>query len=334
MRAMVLERPGMAEEKPLRLTEVNRPEPKGTEVLLEVHVCGVCRTDLHTIEAELDLPKLPIIPGHQVVGTIEARGAEAKRLQIGDRVGVAWLNETCGMCRHCVRGLENLCENARFTGLHVNGGYAEYMVVKEEFAYPTPEGFSDQEASPLLCAGIIGYRSLRLSGAKNAKRVGLFGFGASAHVVIQVAIHWGCEVYVFSRTPSHQRLARELGAVWAGSADDDPGVRLESAVMFAPAGELVPQALELLDKGGTLALAGIYMTPIPELDYDRHLYHEKILRSITASTRQDGKELLEVAAEIPIHTHTTPYPLEKANEALLDVKHSRVSGAAVLEVAP
>jgi propanol-preferring alcohol dehydrogenase len=330
---MVLEQPGMAEARPLRLMDVDRPEPRGTEVLLKVHVCGVCRTDLHTIEAELDLPKLPIIPGHQVVGTVEARGDKASNLALGDRVGVAWLNETCGSCQYCLRGLENLCGNGRFTGLHVNGGYAEYMVVKEEFAYPIPEGFSDQEAAPLLCAGIIGYRSLRLSAAKDAKRVGLFGFGASAHVVIQVARHWGCEVYVFSRTPSHQELGRELGAVWAGSADDDPGIRLESAVMFAPAGELVPRALELLDKGGTLALAGIYMTAIPELAYDKHLYHEKILRSVTASTRRDGKELLEVAAEIPIQTHTTVYPLEKANEALLDIQHSRVSGAAVLEVA-
>jgi propanol-preferring alcohol dehydrogenase len=333
MKAMVLEKPALAEDSPLRLRELPRPEPKGSEILVRVCMCGVCRTDLHTIEAELELPTLPIIPGHQVVGVVESCGDEATNLTPGTRVGVAWLNETCGTCEYCLRGLENLCVNARFTGLHVNGGYAEYMTVKEAFAYPLPKGFSDRAAAPLLCAGIIGYRSLRLSGAKRAARVGMFGFGASAHVVIQVARHWECDVYVFSRTPSHQELAGQLGAVWAGSADQDPGVRLQAAIIFAPAGELIPRALELLDKGGTLALAGIYMTPVPPLDYEKHLYHEKIIRSVTAATRQDGRELLDIAARIPIHTQTTLYPLERANEALLDVKQSRVDGAAVLKVA-
>jgi len=320
------------EKKPLELVEIPVPEPEPNEILIRISVCGVCHTDLHTVEGELSEVKLPIIPGHQVIGRIAARGKNARRFQEGDRVGAAWLYSTDETCSYCSRGNENLCEAARFTGYSANGGYAEYMVIQDKFAYAVPEIFSDEEASPLLCAGIIGYRALRLSGIKPGQRLGLYGFGASAHVAIQVAVHWGCKVFVFSRSEEHRAHARKLGAVWSGTSDLDPPEKLQGSINFTPAGETVLDGLRHLDKGGTHALAGIYMTPIPEMDYNRYLYHEKVLRSVANATRQDGEDLLKIAAEIPIRTTTTIFSLEEANTALNLLKHSRFDGAAVLKV--
>ena len=329
---MQLEQFGPVEQNPLRLRDLPIPEPGYGQILIRNKVCGICHTDLHTVEGELPDVKLPIIPGHQVVGVVEENRGAAQRFRQGDRVGVAWLYSACGHCRFCRKDNENLCENARFTGYSANGGYSEYMVIPEKFAYSIPEIFPDQEASPLLCAGIIGYRALRLSGIKPGQQLGLYGFGASAHVAIQIAVHWGCETYVFSRGEEHRALAKKLGAVWTGTVQDEPPVKMDSSIIFAPAGELVLDALRILDKGGTLALAGIYMTPIPEMDYEKYLYHERILRSVANATRQDGEELLKIAAEIPIRTTTQPYPLEEANLALQDLKASRIDGAAVLKI--
>ena len=332
MKAMVLREPRPIEEEPLAWTELPRPEPGPGEVRLAAQVCGVCHTDLHTVEGDLDLPKLPVVPGHQVVGRVDACGEGTTRYAIGDRVGVAWLYETCHDCAFCERGLENLCREARFTGLHADGGYAEAMVVPEEFAYPVPEAFSSQEATPLLCAGIIGYRALKLTEIEPGQKLGLYGFGGSAHVTIQVARHWGCEVYVYTRSESHRRLARELGAVWTGSAQDDPGARMHGSIHFAPVGWLVPEALRVMERGGTLVCAGVTMTPVPELDYDELLYWERTLRSVANFTREDARELLELAAEIPIETTTQAYSLREANEVLLKLKNSEIDGTAVLEI--
>jgi propanol-preferring alcohol dehydrogenase len=332
MKAMILKRFAPIEENPLELADLPIPEPDSEGILLRIKTCGVCHTDLHTVEGELPEVKLPIIPGHQVVGVVERLGKNTSRFKEGDRLGVAWLYSACGECAFCQRENENLCETARFTGYHVNGGYAEYIVVPEKFAYSIPEIFSDEEAAPLLCAGIIGYRALRLSEIKPGQRLGLYGFGASAHVAIQVAVHWGCKVYVFTRSEEHRRLARKLGAVWTGISEDEPPAKLDSSIIFAPAGELVLDALRVLDKGGTLALAGIYMTPIPEMDYVKYLYHERTLRSVASATRQDGEELLRIAAEIPIRTTTQVFPLEEANKVLELLKAGEISGAAVLRV--
>jgi len=332
MKAMILEKPADVSTNPLRDVEMPSPIPGPGEILVRVKVCGVCRTDLHTVEGEIGLPALPVIPGHQVVGQVEALGPGARLFKEGDRVGVAWLNSTCGVCRYCVSGKENLCEEARFTGYHVNGGYAEAVVVPEEFAYPIPDGFPDLQAAPLLCAGIIGFRAFKLSAIQPGQRLGLYGFGASAHVTIQVARHLGCEVYVVSRASSHLSLARELGAVWTGGSAQRPPVKLDASIIFAPAGEIVPEALESLEKGGTLVNAGIYMSPIPQLDYEKHLFYEKNLRSVTANTRKDGRELMELAPEIPIRTTVKPYPLQGANRALNDLKADRMNGSGVLEI--
>ncbi|MFQ6110149.1 MAG: zinc-dependent alcohol dehydrogenase family protein [Candidatus Aminicenantales bacterium] len=329
---MILKRFASIDKNPLQLVELPTPQPGPEEVLLRVRVCGVCHTDLHTVEGELSKVELPIIPGHQVVGVVEKRGEKASRFREGDRLGVAWLHSSCGRCAFCSRSLENLCENARFTGYHVNGGYAEYITVPEKFAYSIPDIFSDEEAAPLLCAGIIGYRALRLSEIRPGERLGLYGFGASAHVAIQVAVHWGCEVYVFSRSEEHRSLARDLGASWTGTSRDDPPAKLNSAIIFAPAGEIVLDALQVTEKGGTVALAGIYMTPIPEMDYVRYLYHERTLRSVANATRKDGEEFLKVAAEIPIRTTTEVYPLEEVNRVLQLLKEGKISGAAVLRI--
>lgn len=332
MRAMVLNRFQPAEREPLNLEDVPMPEPKPGEIRVRVEMCGVCRTDLHTVEGEIIPPTLPVIPGHQVVGVVEKKGRGADRFEKGDRVGMAWLHQTCGACKFCREGLENLCEESRFTGFHANGGYAEYTVVPEDFAYRIPEGFSSRDAAPLLCAGIIGYRALRLSEIQPGQRLGLYGFGASAHVAIQVARHWKCEVYVFTRGRNHRELAAKLGAVWTGTAQDEPPEKMDGSIMFAPAGELVPDALRVLEKGGTLALAGIYMTPIPEMEYEEHIFYEKKLRSVTASTRQDGQELLELAARIPIRAETELFRLEEANPVLLLLKNGDINGAGVLEI--
>jgi len=331
MKAMVLKQPGAVEGNPLDEEEVPDPSPGPGEVLLRVRACGVCRTDLHIVEGELPPVRLPIIPGHQIVGTVEAAGEGVDRFRKGDRAGVPWLYSACGRCDFCRREEENLCPEARFTGYHVPGGYAQYMTAPQDFAYPIPEGYSEVEAAPLLCAGIIGYRSLRLSGIKPGENLGLYGFGAAAHIAIQVARYWGCRVFVFTRGREHQRLARELGAVWVGTAEDTPPRRMDASIIFAPAGELVPSALEHLRPGGTLALGGIYMSPIPRLDY-RLLYQERVIRSVTNSTRRDAREFLETASRAGVRTEVRVFPLEKANEALRMLKQGGIRGAAVLVV--
>jgi propanol-preferring alcohol dehydrogenase len=308
------------------------PEPSAGQICLRVRACGVCHTDLHLVEGEIELPRLPVVPGHQVVGTLHTLGDGVARFTVGDRVGVPWLHSTCGQCDYCRRGQENLCDNARFTGQHADGGFAEYMVVPAAFAYPIPEGFPDEQAAPLLCAGIIGYRSLRLSEIQPGGRLGLYGFGASAHVTIQVARHWGCVVYVFTRSAEHQRHALALGAAWVGQAQDTPPAELDSAITFAPAGWLVPEALRVLRKGGTLAINAIHMSPIPEIPYAL-IYGERTVRSVANSTRQDAIELLQLAAEIPLHTDVELYPLEDANAVLQRLKRADVQGAAVLQIA-
>ena len=332
MKAMLLKEFAPIEKNPLEFIDLPVPKISTKEILIRVKVCGVCHTDLHTVEGELHQAKLPIIPGHQVIGVVEKAGDKVSRFKEGDRVGVAWLHSACGKCRFCERETENLCVNARFTGLDVNGGYAEYITIPEKFAYSIPDIFSDEEASPLLCAGIVGYRALRMSKIKPGQRLGLYGFGASAHVVIQVAVHWGCGVYVYSRSAEHRAHAERLGAVWTGTAKDEPPAMMDSSIIFAPAGELVLDALRVLEKGGTLALAGIYMSPIPEMDYVKYLYHERTVRSVANATRKDGEELLDIAAKIPIRTSTQVFLLEEANKALQLLKRSEIQGAAVLLV--
>ena len=299
-------------------------------MLVRVHACGVCHTDLHTVEGEIS-GKLPIVPGHQIVGVVEKAGASVKEFRIGDRVGIPWLHHTCGECEFCRSDRENLCDHALFTGFHVDGGYAEYAVARAAFAVGIPDGFDDAHAAPLLCAGIIGYRALRLSNVRPQQTLGLYGFGASAHIAIQIALRWGCEVYVATRGADHQQLAKELGATWVGRADDLANDTLHAAVMFAPAGTLVPEALRALRKGGTLALGGIYMTPIPEMKYDL-LYHERIVRSVANATRGDAQQLMQLAGQIPIQTDIQTFPLAEANHALLALKRSEIHGAGVLIV--
>lgn len=329
MRAMILEEPKPAEEDPLVSRDLPVRAPAPGEIRVRVKACGLCHTDLHTVKGDLKLPKLPVVPGHQIVGVVDAQGEGARRFREGDRVGIPWLHWTCGECRFCRQGLENLCENARFTGLHTDGGYAEAALVHESFACPLPENFSDLQAAPLLCAGIIGYRSLRLSGAARGDRLGLYGFGASAHLVIQMARHLGMEVAVFTRSEGHRRLAHELGAAWVGGGEDQPPEALDAAIIFAPAGSLVHAALRATRPGGTVALAGIRMSAVPETPYEL-LYHERTLRSVANSTRQDARELLRLAAEIPLRAETQAFPLEEANRALQALKHSRIRGAGVL----
>jgi propanol-preferring alcohol dehydrogenase len=329
---MVLQAPAPIESSPLEQRDVPVPTPAANEIRVRVEACAICRTDLHVIEGELPPRRDPIIPGHQIAGVVDAVGAEARRFRIGDRVGIAWLRSTCGTCRYCRSGRENLCPDARFTGYDEDGGYAEHARVREDFAYLLPGGMDAVTATPLLCAGIIGYRALRRAEVRPGCRLGLYGFGSSAHLAIQVARHLGCTVYVMTRDPRQQALARELGAAWAGGAEQRPPEPLDSAVLFAPAGQLIPSALAALDKGGTLALAGIYVSSIPPLDYERHLFHEKNLRSVTANTRTDGEELLRLAGEIPIRPQTTPFPLADANRALQQLKHDGIRGTGVLVI--
>ncbi len=332
MRALVVREPGPVESHPLARVELPVPAPAPGEILVRVEACGVCRTDLHVAEGDLAPRRAGVVPGHEVVGRVATRGEHASRFTEGERVGVAWLHQSCGRCRFCVRGAENLCLEPRFTGWDVDGGYADYCVVPEAFAYPLPEAVAARAIAPLLCAGIIGFRAYTQSGIAPGGRLGLHGFGGSAHIVIQIARHFGCEVYVFSRGGRHRELALELGATWVGGSFERPPHALDAAILFAPAGELVPPALEALERGGTLAVAGIHLSQIPALDYERHLFQERELRSVTANTRRDGEELLRLAAEIPIRTHTLPYAFEDATQALLDLKHDRIRGAAVLEV--
>lgn len=331
MRALCLNSARPIEDHPLMLVELPAPIPGPGELRLRVQACGLCRTDLHIIEGDLPLPTLPIVPGHQIVGAVDLVGEGVTRFQAGDRLGVPWLYSTCGRCAFCRRDQENLCDAARFTGYHVNGGYAEFVVAPEAFAYPLPTGISTAHAAPLLCAGVIGFRALRLCEVRPGERLGLYGFGGSAHIAIQVAVHWGCEVYVFTRSEEHRALARELGARWTGRAEDDPPGLLDSAVIFAPVGRLVLEALRVLAKGGTVALAGVTMTPIPQIDYSL-LYQERTVRSVANSTRQDVRDLLRLAVDIPIRTEVRVFPLEEANHALQLLKQSRFSGAGVLVI--
>jgi len=332
MQAWWVEHPGPIDGTPLRFGE--RPEPAvgPRDVLVEVSVCGVCRTDLHLAEGDLAPHRPATIPGHEIVGRVVARGAKARRFEIGSRVGIAWLRQTCGICRFCHGGRENLCVAPAFTGWDADGGYAERAVVHEDFAYALPDVFDDAEAAPLLCAGIIGYRALRRAALPPGGRLGIYGFGASAHLAAQVARYEGASVHVMTRSLDAQRLALDLGVDSAQGATDEPPEPLDAAILFAPAGDLVPVALRALDRGGTLSIAGIHLSTIPPLDYDTELFEERQVRSVTANTRQDGAELLALAAQIPIRPTVVRYPLARAAEALADLAHDRLTGAAVIEV--
>lgn len=316
------------------LTAVERPVPRPGpgEVLVEVSVCGVCRTDLHVRDGDLPQHRAPVVPGHEVVGRVAATGDRVARFAVGDRVGIAWLRRTCGECAWCRRGQENLCPASRYTGWDEDGGYAEYAVVPAAFAYAIPGGLAEDQAAPLLCAGIIGYRALRRAQLPPGGRLGIYGFGASAHITAQIAIAQGAEVHVLTRDPAARDLALALGAASAGGAYDAPPARLDSAIVFAPVGDLVPPALEALDRGGTLALAGIHLSDIPVLDYQRHLFRERTLTSVTSNTRADGEQLLRLAPRLGVTATVTPYPLERADAALDDLAADRVHGAAVLRI--
>lgn len=329
MRAMILERPG----QPLVPRELPIPEPGPGQVLLRVRACGVCRTDLHIVDGELPNPKLPLILGHQIVGEVVQKGPGAERYQIGQRVGVPWLGWTCGECRFCQSGRENLCDRARFTGYTLDGGYAEYAVADERYCFPIPEGYPDEQAAPLLCAGLIGYRALRFTAG--ARRLGFYGFGAAAHILTQVAVWQGRAVYAFTRPGDveGQAFARSLGAVWAGGSDQLPPEPLEAALIFAPVGALVPQALRAVEKGGVVVCAGIHMSDIPSFPYAL-LWEERVVRSVANLTRQDGEEFLQLAPRVPVRTQVQLYPLSEANQALEDLRTGRVRGAAVLVITP
>jgi len=330
MRAMLMRQPGSVADRPLRLEELAVPTPRAGEILVRVGACAICRTDLHVVEGELPALRTPLVPGHQAVGRVAGRGDGATRFREGDRVGIAWLRRTCRACLYCATDRENLCERAEFTGWHADGGYAEYAVVDEDYAYAIPAGFSDVEAAPLLCAGIIGYRALTLAAVRPGGRLGMYGFGSSAHVTIQIARARNLEVYVCTREPAHRQLARSLGAAWVGELREPMPHRTEGTILFAPAGDLVPVALRNLARGGTLALAGIYMTPIPKLDYEADLFYERGIRSVTANTRADGAALLAEAARARVTLSTTEFPLEVANQALELLKAGALSGTGVL----
>jgi len=330
VRAMLMRQPGEVADRPLRMEEVAVPTPRAGEILVEIRACAICRTDLHVVEGELPALRTPLVPGHQAVGRVVGRGRDATRFREGDRVGIAWLRRTCGACLYCATDRENLCERAEFTGWHADGGFAEYAVVDEEYAYSIPSVFSDVEAAPLLCAGIIGYRALTLAAVPPGGRLGMYGFGSSAHVTIQIARARNLEVYVCTREPAHRQLARALGAAWVGDLREPMPHRTEGTILFAPAGDLVPVALRNLARGGTLALAGIYMTPIPRLDYEADLFYERGIRSVTANTRADGAALLAEAARARVQLSTTEFPLEVANQALELLKVGALSGTGVL----
>jgi propanol-preferring alcohol dehydrogenase len=329
MRVLQLEVPRSIETAPLIEVERPIPQPKAGELLLRVQACGVCHTDLHIAEGDIHPPSLPIIPGHQVIGLVEAKGEGVQSWAVGDLAGIPWLYEACGTCEHCLRGDENLCVDAVFTGFHRDGGYAEWMIAKSDYALRIPNKLNPESAAPLLCAGIIGYRSLRQADLKHGERLGLVGFGASAHLAIQIARAWDCETYVFTRSAEHRQLARQLGAVWVGGAEDEAPQELDRAVIFAPVGELVPIMLAKLRPGGTLAINAIHMSPIPEMEYTL-IYGERTLRSVANATYQDGVEFIELVVNIPIETTIKVYPLVEANRALKDLKESRINGAGVL----
>ncbi len=329
---MLLPERGPVETSPLLLTDLPDPAPGPGEIRVKVSACAICRTDLHVIEGDLPVRRMPLIPGHQAVGTVDAAGAGASRFPRGARVGIAWLARTCGECAFCASDRENLCDRPVFTGYHRDGGFAEYAVVPEAFAYPLPTAFRDAEAAPLLCAGIIGFRALRRADLPRGGTLAIFGFGSSAHIVIQIALHRGCEVLVCTRGERHRELAKRMGASWAGENPEEMPAPADSAILFAPAGELVPKALRKLKKGGTLSLAGIHMSDIPSMRYEECLFYEKNVRSVTANTRQDGEELLREAAEIPLRPEIALFPLEEANRALQLLKADKLQGTGVLTV--
>ncbi len=332
MIAMRFHQPAPAGLNSLQKMDLPAPQPGAGQVLLRVLACGVCHTDLHIVEGDIHPPRLPLTPGHQVVAEVSRLGEGVQGLRPGQRVGVPWLYGACGKCEFCLRGEENLCPYAQFTGFHVDGGFAEWMVARADYVLPLPDALTDMQAAPLLCAGIIGYRSLHKADVKPGERLGLFGFGASAHLAIQVARYWGCEVYAFTRSAEHRRHAELLGAAWTGTADQQPPKPLDRAITFAPAGGLIPLALEKLRPGGTLAINAVHLSPIPQMDYGL-IYGERTLRSVANATYQDGVEFVKLAVEIPLHSSVSEYPLEGANQALLDLKNSRLNGEAVLRIA-
>ena len=323
---MVLEKPGTR----LRLEEVTVPQPGGNQVLIRVHACGVCHTDLHIVDGELTEPKLPLILGHQIVGTVAGKGKDVEKFEMGDRIGVPWLGYTDGTCRYCQRGQENLCENPEFTGYTIDGGFAEYTIADQRYCFPLPGGYSDLEVAPLLCAGLIGYRTYRMAG-EPVERLGIYGFGAAAHIIAQIARYQGKEVYAFTRPGDKpaQDFARRLGAVWAGDSNQPPPVELDAALIFAPVGPLVVEALRAICRGGSVVSGGIHMSDIPSFPY-RLLWGERVIRSVANLTRQDGEELLAIAPQVPVKTEVTTYPLEQANQALDDLRQGDLQGAAVL----
>jgi propanol-preferring alcohol dehydrogenase len=331
MKAIHLYEPGKIEDHPLKLETIDTPDPRPGEVRIRVNYCGVCHTDLHIAEGEIHPSKMPIIPGHQVVGRIDKVGAGVDPSVVDKRVGMPWFYDSCRECQYCQSGRENLCESAKFTGFDVDGGYAEYMIAPADRVLYLPDGISDLQAAPLLCAGIIGYRSIRQANVNKGERVGLFGFGASAHLAIQVLNDWGCRSYVFTRSEKHRQHARDLGAEWVAGAEDTPPEELDRAVIFAPAGWIVHKALEYIRPGGTVAINAIHMSPIPEMPYEL-IYGERTLRSVANATYQDGVDFIRLAAEIGIQSTVTEYSLKEANKALEDIKHSRINGEAVLYI--
>jgi propanol-preferring alcohol dehydrogenase len=332
VKAQVLKTISPIENRPLELVELPVPQPKAKEILVKISACGVCHTELDEIEGRLQ-PELPVVLGHEIIGNVESSGTEVTRFGIGDRVGIAWIYSACGQCRFCREDKENLCPDFQGTGCQANGGYAQYVVVSEDFAYPIPEKFTDSQAAPLLCAGAIGFRDLRLSGIKPGQTIGLFGFGASAHIVIQVARYWGCPVFIFSRSEEHRRLAEKLGAAWTGKAEDEPPQKVDCAIDFTPVGETVLHALRVLEKGGRLVMAVIRKrNPVPPLDYAQLLWDEKEIKSVANITRADIRDFLPLAAEIPIIPEIQEFKLEEANQALILLKQGKIQGAAVLKM--
>jgi propanol-preferring alcohol dehydrogenase len=329
---MLLRERGPIDTSPLTLTNLPDPSPGPGEIRVKVSACGICRTDLHIIEGDLPPLRMPVIPGHQVVGTVDVSGKGATRFPTGTRVGIAWLAKTCGECDFCTAGRENLCDRPLFTGYHRDGGFAEYVVVPEGFAYSLPPAFRDAEATPLLCAGIIGFRALRRADLPRGGKLAIYGFGSSAHIVIQLALHRGAEVFVCTRGEGHRLLAKDMGASWAGENPEEIPEPADSAILFAPAGELVPRALKHLKKGGTLSLAGIHMSDIPAMKYEECLFYEKNVRSVTANTRHDGEDLLREAAAIPLRPKVTLFPFEEANRALQQLKEDKLQGTGVLTI--
>jgi alcohol dehydrogenase, propanol-preferring len=332
MKAWEVVEPGPIDGGPLRLVDRPVPAPGPGQIRVQVSACGVCRTDLHVAEGDLPVHRPRVVPGHEVVGRVDAVGPSVGRFSIGDRVGLAWLATTCGVCRFCRRGAENLCVQATFTGWDHDGGYAEAAVADERFAYRLPDDLPDDQAAPLLCAGIIGYRALRSTGLRPGGRLGLYGFGGSAHLTAQIAAAEGAEIYVATRSADAQALAADLGAAWVGGAADVPPDPLDAVILFAPVGDLVRPGLAALDRGGVLAVAGIHLTDVPALDYQRHLFNERVLKSVTANTRRDGEELLRLAPRLGVRATTVPYPLDRADQALADLAADRITGAAVLQM--